>query len=48
MAGLYLTLRGTPILYYGEEIGMQNNNPKTKEGRERSHRQARLAKRERP
>ena len=30
MAGLYLTLRGTPILYYGEEIGMQNNNPKTK------------------
>jgi len=30
MAGLYLTLRGTPILYYGEEIGMQNNDPKTK------------------
>ena len=30
MAGLYLTLRGTPILYYGEEIGMQNNNPKTR------------------
>ncbi len=28
MAGLYLTLRGTPILYYGEEIGMQNNDPK--------------------
>ncbi len=21
MAGLYLTLRGTPIMYYGEEIG---------------------------
>jgi alpha-glucosidase len=28
MAGFYLTLRGTPILYYGEEIGMRNNNPK--------------------
>ena len=24
---MYLTLRGTPILYYGEEIGMQNNDP---------------------
>jgi alpha-glucosidase len=31
MAGLYLTLRGTPILYYGEEIGMTNNDPKRKE-----------------
>jgi alpha-glucosidase len=31
MAGLYLTLRGTPILYYGEEIGMENNDPKRKE-----------------
>lgn len=31
MAGLYLTLRGTPIMYYGEEIGMQNNDPKRKE-----------------
>ncbi len=30
MAGFYLTLRGTPILYYGEEIGMQNNDPKFK------------------
>jgi alpha-glucosidase len=30
MAGLYLTLRGTPIMYYGEEIGMQNNNPRTR------------------
>ncbi len=30
MAGMYLTLRGTPILYYGEEIGMQNNDPKFK------------------
>jgi alpha-glucosidase len=28
MAAMYLTLRGTPILYYGEEIGMQNNDPK--------------------
>ena len=28
MAGLYLTLRGTPIMYYGEEIGMTNNDPK--------------------
>jgi alpha-glucosidase len=31
MAGLYLTLRGTPILYYGEEIGMENNDPVRKE-----------------
>jgi alpha-glucosidase len=31
LAGLYLTLRGTPIMYYGEEIGMVNNNPKRKE-----------------
>jgi alpha-glucosidase len=31
MAGLYLTLRGSPILYYGEEIGMENNDPKRKE-----------------
>ena len=28
MAGLYLTLRGTPLMYYGEEIGMTNNDPK--------------------
>jgi alpha-glucosidase len=31
MAGMYLTLRGTPILYYGEELGMENNDPKRKE-----------------
>jgi len=31
MAALYLTLRGTPIMYYGEEIGMTNNDPKRKE-----------------
>ena len=31
MAAFYLTLRGTPIMYYGEEIGMQNNDPKRKE-----------------
>jgi alpha-glucosidase len=31
MAGMYLTLRGTPIMYYGEEIGMQNNDPTRKE-----------------
>ena len=31
MAALYLTLRGTPILYYGEEIGMRNNDPVRKE-----------------
>lgn len=28
MAALYMTLRGTPIMYYGEEIGMENNDPK--------------------
>ncbi|HMI20957.1 MAG TPA: alpha-amylase family glycosyl hydrolase [Sphingomonas sp.] len=26
-AALLLTLRGTPILYYGEELGMANNDP---------------------
>jgi len=31
MAGLYLTLRGTPIMYYGEEIGMTNNDPKRRQ-----------------
>ena len=31
MAGLYLTLRGTPILYYGEEIGMKTTTPTRKE-----------------
>ena len=28
---MYLTLPGTPILYYGEEIGMQNNDPTRRE-----------------
>jgi alpha-glucosidase len=27
MAALYLTLRGTPIMYYGEEIGMKTTTP---------------------
>jgi alpha-glucosidase len=27
MAAFYLTLRGTPIMYYGEEIGMENHDP---------------------
>ena len=31
LGALYLTLRGTPIMYYGEEIGMENNNPTRKE-----------------
>ncbi|HKD85489.1 MAG TPA: alpha-glucosidase [Terriglobales bacterium] len=31
MAGMYLTLRGTPILYYGEEIGIAQNDPKSKQ-----------------
>jgi alpha-glucosidase len=31
MAGFYLTLRGTSIMYYGEEIGMENNDPRRKE-----------------
>ncbi|HEY6266161.1 MAG TPA: alpha-glucosidase [Candidatus Acidoferrum sp.] len=30
MAGLYLTLRGAVVMYYGEEIGMENNDPKNK------------------
>jgi alpha-glucosidase len=31
MAALYLMLRGTRIMYYGEEIGMTNNDPTRKE-----------------
>jgi alpha-glucosidase len=31
MAALYLTLRGTPIMYYGEEIGMKTNTPTRRE-----------------
>jgi alpha-glucosidase len=31
MAALYLTLRGTPIMYYGEEIGMKTTPPTSKE-----------------
>jgi alpha-glucosidase len=31
MAAMYLLLRGTPIMYYGEEIGMENNDPKNKD-----------------
>jgi len=31
MAALYLTLSGTAILYYGEEIGTENNDPKSKD-----------------
>jgi len=31
MAAMYLTLRGTAIMYYGEEIGMENNDPKSKD-----------------
>jgi alpha-glucosidase len=27
MAAMMFTLRGTPIMYYGEEIGMENNDP---------------------
>ncbi len=31
LAAMYLTLRGTPIMYYGEELGMQNNDPARRE-----------------
>ena len=31
IAAMYLTLRGTPILYYGEEIGMKNTDPTSKD-----------------
>jgi alpha-glucosidase len=31
MAAFYLTLRGTPVMYYGEELGMQNNDPQRRE-----------------
>lgn len=28
MAAMLMTIRGTPMMYYGEEIGMENNDPK--------------------
>ena len=31
MAAFYLTLRGTAIMYYGEELGMENNDPETRD-----------------
>lgn len=31
LAAVYLTLRGTPVMYYGEELGMENNDPQNKE-----------------
>jgi alpha-glucosidase len=31
LAGMYLTLRGTAIMYYGEELGMQNSDPTRRE-----------------
>ncbi len=31
MGAFYLTLRGSPIMYYGEELGMENNDPKRRE-----------------
>jgi alpha-glucosidase len=31
LAGMYLTLRGTAIMYYGEELGMENNDPTRRE-----------------
>jgi len=31
MAVFYLTLRGAAIMYYGEELGMENNDPKTRD-----------------
>ncbi len=31
MGAFYLTLRGTPIMYYGEELGMENNDPTRRE-----------------
>ena len=48
MAALYLTLRGTPIMYYGEEIGMENNDPKRREDVKDPDGQDRLAQGKRP
>jgi alpha-glucosidase len=31
MASLYMTLRGTTVMYYGEELGMQTSTPARKE-----------------
>ena len=38
MAGMYLTLRGTPIMYYGEEIGMAEQRSHAQRRREGPHR----------
>ena len=48
MAGMYLTLRGTPIMYYGEELGMENNDPSAQGGREGSDWHRRMARGKRP
>ena len=47
MASLYLTLRGTAVMYYGEEIGMENNDPKAAGRCEGFEGKARLAGRQR-
>jgi alpha-glucosidase len=31
LAGMYLTLRGSAIMYYGEELGIGNNDPARRE-----------------
>jgi alpha-glucosidase len=46
LAAMQLTLRGTPVLYYGEEIGMENNDPKRRTLRIRSGRWDGLKRRE--
>ena len=48
MGAFYLTLRGTPIMYYGEEIGMENNDSHAQGRRKRSDRPHRMAGGKRP
>ena len=47
MAAFYLTLRGTPIMYYGEEFGMKTTSH-AKRGCQRSHWSTRMAEGKRP
>ena len=45
---MYLTLRGTPIMYYGEEIGMAEQRSDAQRGREGPDWEAGLAEEEGP
>ncbi len=48
IATILLASRGAALVYYGDEIGMKTTAADAQRGRERSHRDYRLAKGERP